>query len=89
MKLTKEILKKKWKFPERSAKLCKINNSIIAKMPKSDSRFRTDRLLLQNKEVKKAGKEKHKLEEGQRQKKKYREKKTASNLFQNTLKYQP
>jgi len=65
---------KKWKFPERSAKLCKINNSIIAKMPKSDSRFRTDRLLLQNKEVKKAGKEKHKLEEGQRQKKKYREK---------------
>jgi len=66
---------KKWKFTDRTVKLCEINDRIIAKLPKSDSRFRPDRILLQNKEVGKAGKVKHKLEDTQRKKRKYREKK--------------
>jgi len=49
-----------------------MNNSLIGKLPKSDSRLRYDRIALQNREVKRAGKEKYKLEDIQRRKRKYR-----------------
>jgi len=65
---------KKWKFTDKLVHLCEINDDLIAKLPKSDSRFRPDRICLFNKEVKKAGKEKSKIEEIQRKKRKYREK---------------
>jgi len=65
---------KKWKFTDKLVDLCEINDDLIAKLPKSDSRFRPDRICLFNKEVKKAGKEKSKIEEIQRKKRKYREK---------------
>jgi len=63
---------KKWKFSETTVKLIQMNNSLIGKLPKSDSRLRYDRIALQNREVKRAGKEKYKLEDIQRRKRKYR-----------------
>jgi len=65
---------KKWKFTEATVKLCDMNERLIAKLPCSDSRFRPDRISLQNRDVKKAGKDKHRLEDLQRRKRKFREK---------------
>jgi len=64
---------KKWKFTTTTSKLIEINDDLIATLPKSDSRFRSDRIALEQRQIKIAGKEKHIIEELQRKKRRYRD----------------
>jgi len=64
---------KKWKFSRATAKTVKVNDKLCCTLPKSDSRFRPDRIALEEGNIKTAGKEKNKLEEIQRKKRKHRE----------------
>jgi len=50
-----------------------MNDELSCTLPKSDSRFRPDRIALEEGNVKVAGKEKNKMEEIQRKKRKFRE----------------
>jgi len=78
---------KKWKFSRATVKTVKVNDKLCCTLPKSDSRFRPDRIALEEGNVKSAGKEKNKLEEIQREKRKFREKKNLDyvpNYFEKT-----
>jgi len=62
----------KWKYSDLTTKLIKINEKLKSSLPKSDSRFRPDRIALEEANVRLAGKEKYELEELQRKKRKFR-----------------
>jgi len=49
---------KKWKFSRATCKTIKMNDELSCTLPKSDSRFRPDRIALEEGNVKVAGKEK-------------------------------
>jgi len=72
---------KKWKFSRATVKTVKITDELSCTLPKSDSRFRPDRIALEAGNIKLASKEKNKLKEIQRKKRRHRD--------SNNLEYTP
>ena len=68
----------KWNWNKFNEELCAMDKEYQAILPPTDSRLRGDRLALEKGNVDLAGKEKHRLEEEQRAKRKERETKGES-----------